>query len=128
MNMMQDKYHDKQFAPRTGALRDEPEVLKASEEVIFPAFETTSPAEKSGAKVEKPISPRWPLLAALLVLVAIGIMAFIYLQNRPRPVPTPTSVDLPTYTTSTAGEMPPTAFRITPEKQQLIGVQYGTVE
>src|SRR5688500_17803821 len=50
------------------------------------------------------------------------------MRNRPRPVPTPTSVDLPTYTTSTAGEMPPTAFRITPEKQQLIGVQYGTVE
>ncbi|HEU0252324.1 MAG TPA: efflux RND transporter periplasmic adaptor subunit [Pyrinomonadaceae bacterium] len=127
--MRQDKYHDTQSVPRTDAVRGKTEAHSSEEEVIFPAVETTSPAE-SGAKVEKPVSPRkrWPLLAALLVLVAIGIMAFIYMRNRPRPVPTPTSVDLPTYTTSTAGEMSPTAFRIAPEKQQLIGVQYGTVE
>ncbi|HEX6728537.1 MAG TPA: efflux RND transporter periplasmic adaptor subunit [Pyrinomonadaceae bacterium] len=128
--MRQDKYHDTQFAPRTGALLDEPEAHKSKEEVIFPAVETTSPAEESVAKVKKPVSARkrWPLVAALLVVVAIGITTFIYLRNRSRPVPTPTSVDLPTYTTSTAGEMPQTAFRISPEKQQLIGVQYGTVE
>ena len=130
MNMRQDKYHDTQFGPRTDASLDEPEALKAKEEVIFPAVETTPAAEESDAKVKKPVSSikRWPLLAAFLVLVALGITALIYLRNRPRPVPTPTSVDLPTYTTSTAGEMPPMAFRITPEKQQLIGVQYGTVE
>ena len=129
MNMRQDKYDDTQSVPRTDAVLGKTEPQSSKEEVIFPAVETTSPSE-SGGKVEKPVfsRKRWPLPAALLVLVAIGIMAFIYMQNRPRPVPTPTSVDLPTYTTSTAGEMPPTAFRITPEKQQLIGVQYGTVE
>ena len=129
MNMRQDKYHDTQAVPRTDPELGRTEAHKSKEELIFPAVESTSPAEESGSKVEKPVSPRnrWPLLATLLVLVVIGIMAFIYLRNRPRPVPTPTSVDLPTYT-STAGEMPQTAFRITPEKQQLIGVQYGTVE
>ncbi|HEU4930670.1 MAG TPA: efflux RND transporter periplasmic adaptor subunit [Pyrinomonadaceae bacterium] len=126
--MRQDKYHDTQFAPRTGALLDEPEAHKSKEKVISPAVETTS-AQESEAKLQKPASARnkWPLAAVVLVLVAIGIMAFIYLRNRPRPVPTPTSVDLPTYTTST-GEMPQTAFRISHEKQQLIGVQYGTVQ
>ena len=130
MNMRQDKYHDTQFAPRTGALLDEPEAHKSKEEVIFPAVETTPAAEESDAKVKKPVSARkrWPLLAALFVVVASGITTFIYLRNRPKPVPTPTSVDLPTYTTSTDSEMPQTAFRISPEKQQLIGVQYGTVE
>jgi len=128
--MRQDKYHDTQSVPRTGALLDEPEAHKSRGEVIFPAFETTHPAEESDAKVKKPVSARkrGPLVAVVLVLVAIGITSFIYLRNRPKPVPTPTSVDLPTYTTSTAGEMPSTAFRISPEKQQLIGVQYGTVE
>ena len=130
MNMRQDKYHDTQSVPRTGALLDEPEAHKSRGEVIFPAFETTHPAEESDAKVKKPVSARkrGPLVAVVLVLVAIGITSFFYLRNRPKPVPTPTSVDLPTYTTSTAGEMPSTAFRISPEKQQLIGVQYGTVE
>ena len=130
MNMRQDKYHDTQFAPRTGALLDEPEAHKSKEEVIFPAVEPTPAAEESDAKLEKPVSARnkWPLVAVVIVLVAIGITTFIYLRNRPKPVPTPTSVDLPTYTTSTDSEMPQTAFRISPEKQQLIGVQYGTVE
>src|SRR6185369_15141119 len=116
MNMRQDKYHDTQSVPRTGALLDEPEAHKSREEVIFPAFETTHPAEESDAKVKKPVSARkrGPLVA--VVLVPIGITSFFYLRNRPKPVPTPTSVDLPTYTTSTAGEMPSTAFRISPEK------------
>ena len=125
--MKQDKYHDTQFAPRTGSLLDESKAQE--EEVIFPAFET-APAESAQPKPEKPAfaTNKWPLVAVALVLVAIGITTFIYLQNRPKPVPTPASVDLPTYTTSAAGEMPQSAFRITPEKQQLIGVQYGTVD
>lgn len=130
MNMRQDKYHDTQSVPRTDAVLGKTEAHSSKEEVIFPAFETTPLAEESAAKIKKPVSARrrWPLVAVVLVLVAIGITTFSYLRNRPKPVPTPTSVDLPTYTTSTSGEMPPTAFRITPEKQQLIGVQYGTVE
>ncbi len=134
-------------------LLDQSEAAKRADEVIFPAFdtaptsaelaklirfdETPTPtsevmAEKKEleSKIEEPVSirKRWPLFAGVLVLVALGITAFIYLRNRPKPVPTPTSEDLPTYTTETDREMPQTAFRISPEKQQLIGVQYGTVE
>ena len=132
---------------RSGLL-DEPEALHETEEVIFPADETTPTAEELkalirsdpppgtqataekkelGAKVEKDASrKRWRLIVAGLVVIAIGIGIAAYLRNRPKPVPTPTSVGLQTHTT-TAG-MPETAFKIGPEKQQLIGVQYGAVE
>ncbi len=134
-------------------LLDQPESAKRADEVIFPAFDTAPTSEELAklirfdetptptsevmaekkeleSKIEEPVSirKRWPLFAGVLVLVALGITAFIYLRNRPKPVPTPTSEDLPTYTTETDREMPQTAFRISPEKQQLIGVQYGTVE
>lgn len=121
-----------------------------TEEVIFPAIERTPTAEEVGplsspavseaavvtlekepdVKTEKhtPRRKRWALLLVGLILVAGGISIFFYLQNRPKPVPTPTSVDLPTQTSTTTTEMPETAFAISPEKQQLIGVQYGTVE
>jgi RND family efflux transporter MFP subunit len=60
--------------------------------------------------------------------VGLSVALYFYLQIRPRPVPAPTSVDLtPSGTEATSG-MPETAFKISPEKQQLIGVQYGTVE
>jgi Cu(I)/Ag(I) efflux system membrane fusion protein len=80
--------------------------------------------------VEKPASARkkWAILLASVFVVAFGIAAFIYLRNQPKPVPTPKSVDLPTQTSTTTAEMPETAFKISSEKQQLIGVQYGTVE
>lgn len=121
-----------------------------TEEVIFPAIERTPTAEEVetlssptvseaavgtvekelDGKTEKHASrkKKWALLLAGLVLVAASISIFFYLQNRPKPVPTPTSVDLSTQTSTTTTEMPETAFKITPEKQQLIGVQYGTVE
>jgi membrane fusion protein, copper/silver efflux system len=121
-----------------------------AEEVIFPAIERTPTAEELKAmispdaseavadtvkkephgKTEKHASKTktWPILLAGLILVVAGISVFFYLRNRPRPVPTPTSIDLPTHTTSTTGEMPESAFKISSEKQQLIGVQYGTVE
>lgn len=135
------------------ALLDAPETRHQTEEVIFPADETAPTAEELAAllrsdthtasvpeaaaekkapdvKVEKRASARkrWPLLLAGLVIVAIGISIYFYLQNRPKPVPTPKSVDLPMQTSTTTSEMPDTAFRISPEKQQLIGVQYSTVE
>ena len=85
------------------------------------------------ANIGKPTSAkrkRALLVAGLIVVVtAVGVAIFIYQQSRPKVVPAPTSVDLtstPTETSSTG--MPETAFRISPEKQQLIGVQYGTVE
>ena len=125
-----------------------------AQEVIFPAVETTptteeleslfaeagvpaavpqevSAAEKKepAVKTEKPSGKRkWILLFGGLAIIAVGISIFFYLQSRPKPVPTPTSVDLPTQTSTTASDMPETAFMISPEKQQLIGVQYSTVE
>ena len=138
---------DRSHNGRSGLL-DEPEAIHEREEVIFPADETTPTAEELkalirsdpppgtqataekkelGAKVEKDASrKRGRLIVVGLVVIAIGIGIAAYLRNRPKPVPTPTSVDLQTHTT-TAG-MPETAFKIGPEKQQLIGVQYGTVE
>ena len=121
-----------------------------TEEVIFPAIERTPTAKElealivpgvaeetvatvkkeRGAKTEKPTSgkKKWILLLAGLVIVAAGIAIFIYLRNQPKPVPAPMSADMPMPTTSTTSEMPETAFKVSPEKQQLIGVQYGTVE
>ncbi len=121
-------------------------------EVIFPASDTTPSAEgvemltsptvsqaavvtlekEPDVKTEKhtPRKKKWAFLLVALVLVATGISIsiYFYLQNRPKPVPTPKSVDLPTQTSTTTTEMPETAFKISSEKQQLIGVQYGTVE
>ena len=139
------------------ALLDEPQEHAQVEEVDFPLGDTTPTAKELEAlvtptvpaastpeiqataekqepdvKIEKHLSGRRKLvfLLAGLVVIAIGIALVSYLQNRPRAVPTPKSVDL----TSTSGtetatsDMPDTAFKISPEKQQLIGVQYSTVE
>ena len=123
------------------------------EELIFPAVETTPTAENLEAlyasgeaptvsaeatkaamketpvKTEKhaPRRRKWALLLGAIVVVAVGIAIFVYLRNQPKAVPTPKSAGGPMETTSTTG-MPETAFKISPEKQQLIGVQYGTVE
>ncbi|MGH8522945.1 MAG: efflux RND transporter periplasmic adaptor subunit, partial [Gammaproteobacteria bacterium] len=106
---------------------EEPEALissAVSEETVV-----TSPKEQDEETHRRaPRKRKWILLLAGLILVAASISIFFYLQNRPKPVPTPTSVDLPSQTSTTTTEMPATAFQITPEKQQLIGVQYGTVE
>ncbi len=132
------------------ALLDVPDERENAAEVIFPAIERTPTAEELGALISPavpeaavvtakkeldeetqkraPGKRKWIVLLTVLILVAAGIFIFFYLQNRPKPVPTPKSVDLPTQTSSTTSEMPETAFRISPEKQQLIGVQYGTVE
>jgi Cu(I)/Ag(I) efflux system membrane fusion protein len=135
----------------TSALLDAPEAYESTEEIIFPAVETTPTAEELENLIEARLTPvpeataekkevdvhdakpaaarkKWMVLIAMVILVAVGIVIFFYLRNQPKPVPTPTSVDLPTHTTSTTSEMPETAFKISPEKQQLIGVQYGTVE
>ncbi|HEX6733020.1 MAG TPA: hypothetical protein VF074_23565, partial [Pyrinomonadaceae bacterium] len=131
-------------------LFDESAERQDAAEVIFPAIERNPPVEEPEALISSAVSeetvvtspkkqnektqaraPRkrkWILLLAGLILVAASISIFFYLQNRPKPVPTPTSVDLQAQTSTTTTEMPETAFQITPEKQQLIGVQYGTVE
>lgn len=135
------------------AVLQEPEKLEAHEEVDFPAIEApptaaeleallSKPAPATDAVVvvvenvdhyviiEPPLSARkkWPIVLAVLLVAVVGIAAIIYMRTRPTPVPTPTSVDLPTQTSTTTSDMPQTAFMISPEKQQLIGVQYSTVE
>ncbi len=129
---------------------DVPDERENAAEVISPAIERTPTAEevetlvspavpdvavvtvekKPDVKTEKrtPRTKKLVFLVAGLILVAASISIFFYLQNRPKPVPTPTSVDLPTQTSTATTEMPETAFKISPEKQQLIGVQYSTVE
>jgi RND family efflux transporter MFP subunit len=114
-------------AVETPSTAEDLDVLHGSNATATPGPETM-PKKEPDAKVEKPASGKGWLLLAGLVVIAIGIGAVIYLRNRPKPVPAPTSTDLPTYTTSTTSEMPETAFNISPEKQQLISVQYGTVE
>ncbi len=143
-----DKSHDEKTATHEGP--DKPGSL---EEVAFPGVEETPTAAELEAllnqsapttaqtevveqkddpvvKVDQPASARkkWPIFAAVIFLVAVSIAAFIYLRNQPKAVPTPTSVDLTPQTSTATTEMSDTAFRISPEKQQLIGVQYSTVE
>ncbi len=90
----------------------------------------TSEKHESDVKTEKHTSnkSKWIIPLAVLILAVAGISIFFYLRNRPKPVPTPKSVDFPPQTRTTTSEMPETAFKISPEKQQLIGVQYSTVE
>lgn len=111
---------------------NELENLYAKNDVPATASETQTEAEKKEptVKEQKPARRRrkWPVLIAGLAAVAIGIAVFLYLRNQPKPVPTPKSVGGPMETTTTTTGMPETAFKISPEKQQLIGVQYGTVD
>ena len=87
-----------------------------------PATEVTERRDVSGAKTK-----RMKLIVAAvgLLILAAGISIWLQLRNQPRPVSAPTSTG--PVTTSGSDAMPSTAFRISPEKQQLIGVQYGTV-
>jgi membrane fusion protein, copper/silver efflux system len=85
-----------------------------------------------GADNKTPTTPkrRWVLLlVGIVAVIALGVGLYLYRRNLPKPVPAPTSTDLTaTSTETTSTGVPETAFRISPEKQQLIGVQYGTVE
>lgn len=90
------------------------------------ATDTSVVAQKDKSSVK---TKRMKLIVAVigLVILAVSVSVWLYLRNQPRPVPSPTSTG-PMPTSSATEQMPPTAFRISPEKQQLIGVQYGTVE
>ena len=127
------------------AVLGQPRERAPVEEVIFPEVEPITPnghpaaapdadakvGEKKPAETEKhpARSTKWVLLLAGLVVIAITIALFVSMRNRPKAVPAPTSLDLTsTGTKTTTSGMPETAFKVSPEKQQLIGVQYGTVE
>lgn len=133
-------------------LMEEPKP-KERPEVIYPAIESQQTAEDSRSVIsasetptpdveiqsegqnsapvkltrKAPLRKRWFVVLAGLVIVAVLIAAAIYLQRKPRIIPTP-SVDGPIETSTGTADQPSTAFRISPEKQQLIGVQYGGVE
>jgi RND family efflux transporter MFP subunit len=136
------------------AVLEVPHPQETIEEVDFPAVETTPTAAELEALLNQPAPStiaeasvvetkdehvvivdqptparsKWAILFAVVLLAAVSIAAFIYLRNQPKAVPTPTSVDLTPQTSTATTDMPDTAFRISPEKQQLIGVQYSTVE
>ena len=69
------------------------------------------------------------LAVAAVAVVALAALFFLRREKEGQAVPAPAGVGLTTQQT-TQGESvrPEGAFRISPEKQQLIGVQYGTVE
>lgn len=102
-------------------------------EVIFPALEVSEDTIQIVPLPSSSKSPtrRWLAVAVMLAL-ALVIAIYLYQQRKPLRVPTTTSGDHTGHTstpteTSTNG-VPQTAVRISPEKQQLIGVQYGIVE
>lgn len=69
------------------------------------------------------------LLACALAVAGAALWLYLRGRNEGRAVPAPTGA-VPSAGQNTQGTqgMPEGAFRISPEKQQLIGVQYGTVE
>ena len=103
-------------------------------EVIFPALEAlngTTHQAVSPPTVSTSPRRRWLTVAAMLV-VALVIAVYLYQQRKPVRVPATTSVDHSSHTSTptatSTNAVPQAAVRISPEKQQLIGVQYGTVE
>lgn len=92
-------------------------------------------AEAGAKPAVKRSRKKWILLVVVFSLVASGILVAIYTrQEKGRPVPAPSSVDHTAHEGAQAGtgsgmaNLPEGAFQISTEKQQLIGVQYGTVE
>jgi membrane fusion protein, copper/silver efflux system len=68
------------------------------------------------------------LLFALIILIAVGAF-FMLREKKGQPVATPKGIDHSTHQgTGSEAETTAAPFRISPDKQQLIGVQYGTVE
>ena len=113
----------------------QPNGLDDVDEVIFPALEvsndTTPHQVASLPSFSKSPMRRWLAVASMLV-VALVIAIYLYQQRGPIRVPAATSVVHAGHTSTPAGPstnaIPQTAVRISPEKQQLIGVQYGIVE
>ena len=91
-------------------------------EVIFPALD--APKDTTHAVASKSPARWW--LAIVITLVITSIIAIYFYQQR-QPIIDHTG-HTSTAPASSAPAPPQTAVRISPEKQQLIGVQYGTVE
>src|SRR6266498_3176693 len=111
-----DKSHDEKTATREG-----PEKPGTLEEVDFPAVEETPTAVELEALLNKTAPPK-------AGQTAVGKQKDEVVVHDEKAAPTPESVDLPTHASTTTSEMPGTAYKISPEKQHLLGVQYRTVE
>lgn len=115
---------------------DEPKLTPKELEALFTSTQPGQATEEIPQSVPPPIAPtstsrkrRWLAAVMSLFVIAVGIAFYLYIQNKPKPVPSLSSVNLtPATNESTRTQMPETAFKISPEKQQLIGVQYGLVE
>lgn len=107
---------------RTAALDHRNESTDVGE-VIFPAVEAPAAEEAKS---------RWRewIAVTTLVVLALVIGVYLYPQNPPNPAPAAAHAGHTVAAPSEAStnRMPQTAFRISPDKQQLIGVQYGVVE
>lgn len=105
----------------------ETRVLKVEGETVV-----TQVAERVEERVvpKKKANKKVVLLAvAAVAVVALAALFFMRREKEGQAVPAPAGVDLSTQQ-ATQGESgrPAIAFRVSPEKQQLIGVQYGAVE
>ena len=103
-------------------------------EVIFPALEApkdTTRQTVSPRSASKSPTRRWLAVAVTLVF-ALVIAIYFYRQYTLVPVPAPTTIDHSGHTSTptepSTNATSQTAIRISPEKQQLIGVQNGIVE
>jgi RND family efflux transporter MFP subunit len=104
-------------------------------EVIFPAPEVSNVTTHQVVPLPRKSPTRRRLAVAVTLVMALVIAVYLYRQYKLIPVPATTSVDHTGHTGHTAtpterstNAIPQTAVRISPEKQQLIGVQYGIVE
>lgn len=116
-------------------ISDEAALTPKELEALFTSTPPVQQTEETAQSVLPPIAPtstsrkrRWLMALMTLFVIALGIALYLYFQNKPKPVPSPSSVNLTPTASETTNQVPETAFKISPEKQQLIGVQYGTVE
>lgn len=132
---------DRKAAPGDGTpefeapISDEAALTPKELEALFTSTPPVQQTEETAQSVLPPIAPtstsrkrRWWMAIMTLFVIAPGIALYLYFQNKPKPAPSPSSVNLTPTAGETTNQVPETAFRISPEKQQLIGVQYGTVE
>ena len=108
---------------------EELEALLISPTDPEPQKETPENGPQAGVPSAASRKRKWMLVVLALLASTVAVALYLYQRNSPKPVPTPTSTDLTSTTTETSTtNLPATAFKISPEKQQLIGVQYSTVE
>lgn len=125
---------DKEILLKTSA-----EELTLSQPVTDSEPQVTSEESQDVVEEAKPVTRKGRkkrfIFAFVFILLAVAIAVTIYMRRETgKPVPVPTNVDHTTHQETGTGtgdgqnKLPENAFKISAEKQQLIGVQYGTVE